>query len=101
MLVTFYCDAYEDITLFGSVAIRFLEFMHQSDVVPGAILAEDIPGALQYLKLAVAREKENEYAEPKKNYDDEQDEVPLSKRAIPLIALFEAANQAKCDVMWR
>ena len=53
MLVTFTCPAYADITMFGDVAIRLLKMMGHSGTVPGALLAEDVPAALQRLEAAI------------------------------------------------
>lgn len=98
MLVTFFCDAYENITLFGEVAKKLLVFMQQSGTVPGAILAKDVSSALSSLKQEIAREKEL-YVEDN-NYDDDP-EISIEKRAIPIIKLLEHAEKAHCNVMWR
>ena len=50
MLVTFTCEAYADITMFGDVAQHLLTLMGHSGTVPGAILAEDVPAALHRLR---------------------------------------------------
>ena len=57
MLVTFTCPAYADITMFGDVAIRLLKMMGHSGTVPGALLAEDVPAALQRLEAAIEAER--------------------------------------------
>jgi len=54
MLVTFSTPAYADITLFGDIAMRFLELMGQSGTVPGALLAADVGGALERLEAGIA-----------------------------------------------
>jgi len=46
MLVTFTTDAYADIIMFGDVALTLLKMMRHSKTVPGAILAADVPMAL-------------------------------------------------------
>ena len=86
MLVTFSTDAHADITLFGDIALTFIKMMGHSKTVPGAILATDVPMAL---------ETEND--------EDEKDEpsVSLSHRALPLISLLAAAAEAERDVMWK
>ena len=100
MLVTFSCKAWADITLFGDVAVRMLQILGHSGTVPGALLAEDIPSALNKLKAAVEENKAAEEAE--KTSDEESEEQPegLSVRAHPLIELLTAAAEQKCDVMW-
>ena len=100
MLVSFSCPAYADITMFGDVATRMLKLMGHSATVPGAILAEDVPAALE--RLVAAIEAEQQLPEPEKSGGEEEGEtvVSLSHRALPLIKLLEAAAKAKCNVMW-
>ena len=101
MLVTFYCDAYENITLFGNVAQRLLTMMGHTGTVPGALLTGDVPQALMRLQQSLEQEKKRFSAHMPSQVDEEEQEVSLSKRAIPLMALLQAAVKAKCDVMWK
>lgn len=97
MLVTFSCNAHENITMFGSVALKLLHLMGNSGTVPGAILAEDVPVALERLKHGIALEQ----PQAKPSDDDEKEpEVSLVHRAIPLIALLQDAANHECNVMW-
>ena len=102
MLVTFTCNAYADITMFGDVALTLLKMMGHSGTVPGAILAEDVPAALDRLKRALAEARTEPPQAPSVDADDERDEprVSLATRALPLIELLTAAAKADCDVMW-
>ncbi|MFT5261131.1 MAG: hypothetical protein ACI810_002893 [Gammaproteobacteria bacterium] len=97
MLVKFTTTAYADITMFGDVAIKMLKMMGHSSTVPGAILAIDLPEALRQLTLAV--EAENDLQPVELNNEDEP-EVTLSNRALPLINLLTAAVKAEANVMW-
>jgi hypothetical protein len=99
MLVTFSTPAYADITMFGEVAVRFLELMGHSGTVPGALLAEDVGTALRRLEAAVAAYEEEA---PSQATEEENDEprVSLGTRAFPLIELLRAAENEKVDVMW-
>ena len=101
MLVTFTCKAYADITMFGDVALGMLKMMGHSGTVPGAILAEDVPSALDRLQRAI--EAAPARNESRKAEDDDPDEPPVSlaHRALPLIELLTAAAQQKADVMWK
>lgn len=105
MLVTFTCKAYADITMFGDVALSMLKMMGHSETVPGAILAEDVPAALDRLKIAI--EKVKAAATPSVPEDarhddpDEQQPVSPAHRALPLIELLTAAASENCDVMWK
>jgi hypothetical protein len=97
MLLTFSCKAYADITMFGDVAVSLLKMMGHSGTVPGALSAEDIPAALERLRSALATAAEQRVAQ---DSDDEEPPVTLSQRAVPLIALLEAAQGANTHVMW-
>ncbi len=89
--------------MFGDVATKLLKLMGRSGNVPGAILPEDIPGALKRLNTALAEEgSEVETAETDQDEDVEfiDEPVSLAKRAIPLIELLEAAITEDVPVMW-
>jgi len=104
MLVTFTCKAYADITMFGDVALTMLRMMGHSETVPGAILAEDVPAALDRLKRAVTAAKDEPVQRGSTEAQDEDsDEQPVSlaNRALPLIELLAAAAREKTDVMWK
>ena len=98
MLVTFTTDAYADITMFGDVALALLKMMGHSGTVPSAILSEDVPAALSRLTAGIEAAK----AAPSVDDEDEDEpQVSLSNRAMPLINLLTAAAQEGCDVMWK
>ncbi|HXV11201.1 MAG TPA: DUF1840 domain-containing protein [Burkholderiales bacterium] len=102
MLVTFRTDAYANITMFGDIAVSLLRMMGHSGTVPSALLAKDVPEALERLKAAVAKDKAAGGAPPGGVQDDDSEEprVSLANRAFPLIELLEAAAKRKSDVMW-
>ena len=103
MLVTFTCEAYAHITMFGDVAQHLLTMMGHSGTVPGAILAEDVPAALDRLKRAIETEKAVPIPDlSRNNQDDDSNEkaVSLRHRALPLIELLAAAAKENCNVMW-
>lgn len=54
MLVTFRTDVHADILMFGDIAVQLLKLMGHSGAVPGALLADDVPAALERLRQAVA-----------------------------------------------
>jgi uncharacterized protein DUF1840 len=97
MLVKFDSDA-GAITMFGDVAVTLLKMMGQSGVIPGAILAADIPAALEKLQNAVAAQS----AHPRARPEDETEEpnVSLRQRAYPLIDLLKRAAERGTDVIW-
>ena len=100
MLVTFTCPAYADITMFGDVAVRLIKMMGHSGTVPSALLAADVPAALERLQVAVEAERQLPEPEESVQGDDEEPSVSLPHRALPLIELLKAAAKAECNVMW-
>lgn len=100
MLVTFSCDAHENIMMFGDVAQRLLKMMGHSGTVPSAILADEVPEALANLQQALTRAN-TQSASVAKPLDEEDDDVSLANRAWPLLELLRHAAQHKCNVMWR
>jgi hypothetical protein len=100
MLVTFSCPVYANITMFGDVAVRLLKLMGHSGTVPGALLADDVPAALERLETAIAADKQLPEPEESAQSGDTEPAVSLSHRALPVIELLKSAAQAKCDVMW-
>lgn len=98
MLVTFTTDAYADIIMTGDVALAMLKMMGHSATVPGAILAADIPVALNRLTTAVDKEKSLPLIDDK-NAEDHP--VSLTHRVLPLIELLAAAVKAESNVMWK
>lgn len=98
MLVTFTTKAYADITMFGEVAQSLLKMMGHSGTVPSAIMAADVPAALEHLKSALDATTEQKSAE---NTNDDEPTVSMHNRALPLLALLAAATKDECDVMWK
>lgn len=102
MLVTFTTKAYASITMFGDVAVTLLKLMGHSGTVPGALLADDIPPALERLKAAVSADpgRPLDPGSAEHSDDDENRHVSLAHRALPLIELLEAAARERETVMW-
>ena len=89
------------ITMFGDVATKLLRTMGQSGAVPGAILAADIPAAVQRLRQGVSAQAPEETGPREGEGDRESEErVSLSQRAFPLIELLERASKNGSDVIW-
>jgi len=103
MLVTFRSD-WGNITMFGDVAITLLKMSGHSGTVPSALLAADIPAALDRLKQALVTVSagEKDVDRPPADADDPDAPPPigLALRAHPFIELLSAAARQGCDVMW-
>jgi Domain of unknown function (DUF1840) len=107
MIVTFRSKAHADIMMFGDIAVNLLKLMGHSGTVPGALLAEEVPTALDHLRKAIAAHKAvahkatvEDESDSAQNDDPGERTVNLVHRALPLIELLEASVTAKCDVMW-
>lgn len=103
MLVTFRTKASANITMFGDAAIALLRLMGQTGVLPGALVADDVPAALAHLKAALADAPGiDPHAAASAAETDDRIAMPVSlrQRAFPLITLLEAAAAKKCDVIW-
>lgn len=96
MLIKFKSDAYENITMLGDIAQRLLKMMGHSGIVPGAMVADEIPQALKHLKEAIDREQKNNPSHP----EEDDDQVSLANRAYPLVQLLTAAAKKNCNVRW-
>src|SRR5690348_15943216 len=98
MLVHFRSDA-GDMTMLGDVATQLFKMMGHSGTVPSAILAKDIPPALERLKREVSAAPV-----PAQRSEEEERErgpqVSLRQRAFPLIELLERCSKNGCNLTW-
>ncbi|HYN77917.1 MAG TPA: DUF1840 domain-containing protein [Lamprocystis sp. (in: g-proteobacteria)] len=103
MLVTFETKAHANITMFGEVAVTLLKLMGHSGTVPGALLAADVPTAVERLRRAVSEHPDTplDPASGAGAQDGgEERHVSLAHRAQPLIDLLSDAAAAHENVMW-
>jgi hypothetical protein len=98
MLITFKTKSYANIVMFGDVGTKLLKMMDFGISVPGAIIAEDVPQALNNLKQGL--ESVIEIAEPAGEAGDDQPVVSLHTRALPLIELLQSAIDDQNHVNW-
>jgi Domain of unknown function (DUF1840) len=85
-------------TIQGDTGVALLKLMGMSGAVPGALLVQDVPPALERLKSAIAAGKP---AEPPPADESEAGyRVSLAARAFPLVQLLENAAKRDCDVIW-
>lgn len=99
MLITFESKVGR-VTMFGDVALQLLRMMGTSGSVPGALLAGDIPAALEKLEAALTAEAAPVSASPEDEEEDKKEKPSLRVRAFPLIGLFKDALKHDCDVLW-
>jgi Domain of unknown function (DUF1840) len=100
MLITFRSKV-GDITMFGEVGKKMLVLMGQSGVVPGALMAADLPAAIVRLRAGATGEPAPlPESSPKGSRDDKEPPIALATRAKPLIDMLERAAKAGADVIW-
>jgi hypothetical protein len=89
------------LTMFGDVAVQLLKLMGHSGTVPSAILAADIPAAVDRLTRALGQGA-SVPATPADEEDRREGRQPVSlqQRAYPLIELLERAAKNDADVLW-
>jgi hypothetical protein len=86
------------ITMFGDIAVALLKAMGNSGTVPGALLATDIPPALERLKAAAAAVPAQEGGRDEQ--ERKEPRISFRQRAYPLIDLLERSAKAGADVLW-
>jgi hypothetical protein len=97
MLIRFRSDA-GDITMFGHVALELIKMMGHSGAVPSAVLARDIPVALENLKQGIKTAPRP--PAPGEDQDRDGPSVSLQQRAFPLIELLERCAKNGYDLLW-
>ena len=100
MLVKFQSEV-GGFSMFGDVAKTLLKMMGHSGTIPSAILAEDIPAAIENLESALQSAPPASTEAPD-DADQERDEEPitLSQRAFPLLELLKKAAAHDCSILW-
>ena len=86
-------------TMHSDIATALLRLMGMSGDVPGAVLAKDVPQALERLRQSVASGKSPDRNE-RPDGESAGNRVSLATRAYPLVQLLEAAAKRNCDVIW-
>ena len=102
MLVRFESDV-GGFTMFGDVAVQLLRMMGHSGTVPSALLAPDIPAAIERLQAALETQPPPPPPVDEVDARGEKREPPVSirTRAVPLIDLLARAAKRGSDVTWR
>jgi len=100
VLVTFKSKSHGDITMFGTVAKSLLKMMGQSGNIPGAIMAADLGDARSSLTEKLEKVEPQSAAETNDGDDDGETAVSLSKRALPLLEMFDSAIENGDNIMW-
>ena len=106
MLITFSCKSHNNVTMFGDIALLLITMMEFTTDIPGAISAVDVESALTNLdkNIAVVKQQEalRQDVELSNHVDNDNDEpeIGIAVRAIPLIDLLKTAISVESYVMW-
>ena len=98
MLIEFSSESTGTVLMFGKVATQLLKMMGQSGNSEGAIRETDVPEALSKLKTAL---NSMPASESNQETDDDENEISLQTRAVPLIDLLEESVASGSYVMWK
>ena len=97
MLVRFHSEV-GGFVMFGDVAVRLLRMMGHSGTVPSAILAADMPAAIERLEAALRGQPDAGAREA--GEDDDGPPVALQQRALPLLDLLRRALADDVSLTW-
>ena len=97
MLVRFHSEV-GGFVMFGDVAVRLLRMMGHSGTVPSAILAADMPAAIERLEAAL--QGQPDAGEPERGEPEDGPPVGLGQRAQPLLELLRRAVADDVSVTW-
>jgi hypothetical protein len=104
MLVRFESDV-GGFTMFGDVAVQLLKMMGHSGTVPSALLAADIPAALERLQTALRTQPppppDPDEGAVDQHGDKKETRISIHTRAVPLIDLMTRAAKRGRDITWR
>ena len=103
MLYKFKSQAAAEVIMLQPDAETLLKIIGKSPGAQGIVTVQQIPGAVNALRQAIAAQKQQASA-PKTDADpqenDHDDGVSLDRRAAPFIDLLERSAAAGKDVVW-
>jgi hypothetical protein len=104
VLVTFRSKAWNSIIMNRDVAVTLLKMSGHSGTVPSALLAADIPEALNRLNQGLTVANPGAASKPavaaRDQDSDEPPPVSIQLRAFPLIQMLQASAAKNADVTW-
>lgn len=87
--------------MMGDIARELIQMMGHSGAIPSALLAKDIPAALEKLRAAVAAAPVPPEPEPPGLFEEPKERpVSMQQRAFPLVDLLERSQRKGCDILW-
>lgn len=101
MLITFSTRArYPDITMLGDTALHLISLMGKRMTVSGTVAYEDISDVLERLRLRLEDEVDDADDSLDEDGEGQEEKVPISVRAVPIIEMLEAAQQDSVPIVW-
>lgn len=99
MLIEFKGEHAGSLVLFGTVARQLLDMMGSRGRDQGALRAEQVPAALDQLKAALAQRAADDDRDAEGG--EQADDVPITRRAIPVLDLLERTVASGGYFMWQ
>jgi hypothetical protein len=109
MLFKFKSQATSDLIMLEADARRLLKIILGDDPVKGIVQAKDLPGAIEALELAVAKDEADRKQRSDKSLalvsGEDDDPVPLNsvslaRRAAPMLKMLKRCLSENSDVVW-
>lgn len=105
MLYKFKSKAAGDLIMLEPNGRRVLEIIGKDAGPKGIILPEEMPGALQKLEAAIAREEQEQQAaideaKAKGQVPPRFDAVSLRQRAVPFLDMLRRCSTAGNEIVW-
>lgn len=104
MLIKFEAKDGANFVMLQDVAVPLLNMMGTRGVTKGAVSGQELSSALEKLKSALKAHTQTntklESSEQDENDESEEQEVPLSARAAPLLQMLEQARKDESFCMW-
>lgn len=85
----------------NDTAAELLRLAGHSGSVPGAYALQDLPGALERVRAALAAQQVGDDVSAPDDDDDAEPPVQLSARVFPFVKLLEDAIANSSGVRWR
>lgn len=105
MLYRFKCKATGDVVMLGPNGKRLLEILGKSTEGPGILLVEQMPAALEALRLAVFEEecefqRLTQEALARGEDPPDPERVSLRMRVAPFLEMLHHCLRESCEVVW-
>ncbi len=101
MLYKFKSQAAAEVIMLPNTGDEVLKIIGKTPSPTGIVTVEQIPGAIAALQAEIKRRESQPQGEAEtEEARNEEDPIPLSRRAVPFIDLLKVSAEAGKDVVW-